>query len=69
VITRDRNHADDSDGVDNGVWDIDPPSAWWRLETNYDHWEPGNAELTPGSLLFVIGALTVCVRGLNSATE
>jgi len=38
VITRDRNHADDSQGVQNGVWTLAPPSAWWRLETNYDHW-------------------------------
>lgn len=40
VITRNRNHADDSHGVANGVWTLDLPSAWWRLETNYDHWNP-----------------------------
>lgn len=40
VMTRDRDHADDSQGVANGTWFINPPAAWYRLETNYDHWMP-----------------------------
>ena len=40
VITRNRDHADDSDGVNNGVWRTNPPTNWYRLETNYDHWLP-----------------------------
>lgn len=41
VITRNRTHADDSRGIQNGVWELDLPAGnWWRLETNYDHWNP-----------------------------
>jgi N-acylethanolamine-hydrolysing acid amidase len=31
VVTRDRQKAVD-------VWRLDPPSRWFLVETNYDHW-------------------------------
>lgn len=41
VITRNRTHADDSHGLDNGVWSLALPQNWWRVETNYDHVRTG----------------------------
>lgn len=40
VITRNRLGADVSHGADRGIWRIDPPAQYWRLETNYDNWNP-----------------------------
>eukprot|EP01059_Diplonema_ambulator_P011220 TRINITY_DN21178_c0_g1_i1.p1 TRINITY_DN21178_c0_g1~~TRINITY_DN21178_c0_g1_i1.p1 ORF type:complete len:450 (+),score=107.79 TRINITY_DN21178_c0_g1_i1:64-1350(+) len=47
IITRDREKAID-------VWRIDSTqtNGWWRLETNYDHWEPtpeGDDRRGPGN--------------------
>ncbi|GMH63191.1 hypothetical protein TrRE_jg13040 [Triparma retinervis] len=37
VVTRGRLRPDDQ--VDEGVWTVDVgEGAWWRAETNYDHW-------------------------------
>ena len=37
VVTRGRTGPDNSHG--EGIWPIDLKSdAWWRLETNFDHW-------------------------------
>lgn len=33
VISRNRQNATD-------VWKLDPPSRWFEVETNYDHWKP-----------------------------
>ena len=38
VVTRGREGPDNS--AHEGIWSLDLPAAWWRLETNYDHWEP-----------------------------
>ena len=41
IITRNRDHADDSAGAANGIWSLDAATGgWYRLETNYDHWKP-----------------------------
>jgi hypothetical protein len=44
VITRNRDHADDSQGAAAGVWYTSPPNEWFRVETNYDHWMPAPPE-------------------------
>jgi len=68
VITRDRDHADDSDGVENGVWSLQPPRYWYRLETNYDHWEPVPAQddrRDPGNeMMTAIGAVNITANTL-----
>lgn len=33
VITRNRENASD-------IWRLNPPSRWFEVETNYDHWQP-----------------------------
>jgi len=33
VISRNRTAPDD-------VWILDPPTRWYEVETNYDHWQP-----------------------------
>lgn len=38
VITRNRYNIDSSKGIDNGIWTLDTPNYWWRVETNFDHW-------------------------------
>lgn len=38
VITRNRYNIDSSKGINNGIWRLDTPSYWWRVETNFDHW-------------------------------
>ena len=40
IITRDRDHDDQSNGTSSGIWRIDTPTNWFRLETNDDHWKP-----------------------------
>jgi len=32
VISRNRENASD-------IWELDPPTRWFEVETNYDHWE------------------------------
>lgn len=37
MVTRGRNGPDNSHG--QGIWPLDiKDDAWWRLETNFDHW-------------------------------
>ena len=41
VITRDRNGTSEAHGTGRGFWPLDVASgAWYRLETNFDNWEP-----------------------------
>eukprot|EP01059_Diplonema_ambulator_P031833 TRINITY_DN5980_c0_g1_i1.p1 TRINITY_DN5980_c0_g1~~TRINITY_DN5980_c0_g1_i1.p1 ORF type:complete len:416 (+),score=128.29 TRINITY_DN5980_c0_g1_i1:47-1249(+) len=41
VITRDRNGTSAAAGTGRGYWPIDTAAgAWYRLETNFDNWEP-----------------------------
>eukprot|EP01064_Diplonema_japonicum_P039309 TRINITY_DN981_c0_g2_i1.p1 TRINITY_DN981_c0_g2~~TRINITY_DN981_c0_g2_i1.p1 ORF type:complete len:412 (+),score=145.06 TRINITY_DN981_c0_g2_i1:35-1237(+) len=41
VITRDRNGTSAASGTGRGYWPIDTSNgAWYRLETNFDNWEP-----------------------------
>eukprot|EP01065_Artemidia_motanka_P013865 TRINITY_DN1781_c0_g1_i1.p1 TRINITY_DN1781_c0_g1~~TRINITY_DN1781_c0_g1_i1.p1 ORF type:complete len:424 (+),score=171.92 TRINITY_DN1781_c0_g1_i1:63-1274(+) len=41
VITRDRNGTSYAAGTGRGFWPIDADKgAWYRLETNFDNWEP-----------------------------
>ena len=48
VISRDRNKAADVWYMNNS----NPVNGWWRLETNYDHWDPvpkADDRRTPGN--------------------
>ena len=38
VVTRSRDGPDNSHGM--GIWRLDAPSAWYRLETNFDPYVP-----------------------------
>lgn len=41
IITRDRNGTSKAWGTGRGFWPLDTASgAWYRLETNFDNWEP-----------------------------
>lgn len=41
IITRDRNGTSKALGTGRGFWPLDVDSgAWYRLETNFDNWEP-----------------------------
>eukprot|EP01059_Diplonema_ambulator_P009699 TRINITY_DN19644_c0_g1_i1.p1 TRINITY_DN19644_c0_g1~~TRINITY_DN19644_c0_g1_i1.p1 ORF type:complete len:371 (+),score=104.05 TRINITY_DN19644_c0_g1_i1:37-1113(+) len=43
VVTRDRDGPADKESGGQGIWSLNAtsnPPAWFRLETNFDHWEP-----------------------------